>query len=56
MQICRWIEPQLDYWRYLHPKSHTMDDWSEVMMQNLSTDARFIRKDMPEAVNSHLMV
>ncbi|KAG1735361.1 uncharacterized protein EDB91DRAFT_1083809 [Suillus paluster] len=31
----------LDSWRIVHPKSHTMDDWSTVMLANIARDPRF---------------
>lgn len=41
-QVCRWFETLLDYYRMLHPKTHTMDDWSTVMMGNIDNDSRFL--------------
>ncbi|KAG2029474.1 hypothetical protein BDR03DRAFT_1018338 [Suillus americanus] len=40
-EICRWFEALLDYWRFLHRKTHTMDDWSTVMLSNIAKDSRF---------------
>ncbi|KAG1893691.1 uncharacterized protein F5891DRAFT_979630 [Suillus fuscotomentosus] len=41
-EVCRWFETLLDYYRMLHPKTHTMDDWSSVMMANIGKDPRFV--------------
>ncbi|KAG1739081.1 hypothetical protein EDD22DRAFT_959421 [Suillus occidentalis] len=41
-EISRWFETLLDYYKMLHPKRHTMDDWTTVMLQNISKDQRFI--------------
>ncbi|KAG2130917.1 hypothetical protein DEU56DRAFT_914675 [Suillus clintonianus] len=43
-EVCRWFESLLDYYRMLHPKTHTMDDWSTVMLQNITNDSRFLGK------------
>lgn len=32
----------MDYHKNLHPKTHIMDDWSTVMLSNISTDVRFL--------------
>ncbi|KAG1755295.1 uncharacterized protein EDB91DRAFT_1242496 [Suillus paluster] len=40
-EMCRWFEVLLDSWRIVHPKSHTMDDWSTVMLANIARDPRF---------------
>ncbi|KAG1802532.1 uncharacterized protein BJ212DRAFT_1304810 [Suillus subaureus] len=40
-EICRWFEALLDYWRFLHGKTHAMDDWSTVMLSNIAKDPRF---------------
>lgn len=32
----------LDYYKMLHPKRHNMDDWTTVMLQNISKDQRFL--------------
>ncbi|KAG2355352.1 hypothetical protein BDR07DRAFT_1493281 [Suillus spraguei] len=39
-EISRWFEPLLDYWRILHGKMHTMDDWSAVMIRNVHAEPR----------------
>ncbi|KAG2353803.1 hypothetical protein BDR07DRAFT_1382821 [Suillus spraguei] len=39
-EISRWFEPLLDYWRILHGKMHTMDDWSAVMICNVHAEPR----------------
>ncbi|KAG1770783.1 hypothetical protein EV702DRAFT_1049234 [Suillus placidus] len=41
-EVCRWFETLLDYYRMLHPKTHVMDDWSMVMLNNITKDPRFI--------------
>ncbi|KAG2028777.1 hypothetical protein BDR03DRAFT_545681 [Suillus americanus] len=43
-EICRWFEPLLDYWRFLHPRDHVMNDWSQVMICNIEKDSRIERK------------
>jgi hypothetical protein len=40
-QVCRWFDALLDYHKGLHPKTHIMDDWSTVMLNNIGKDARF---------------
>ncbi|KAG2106919.1 uncharacterized protein F5147DRAFT_653522 [Suillus discolor] len=40
-EVCRWFEALIDYYRPLHPKTHTMDDWSSVMLANIAKDPRF---------------
>ncbi|KAG2738775.1 hypothetical protein P692DRAFT_20882247 [Suillus brevipes Sb2] len=40
-EVCRWFDALLDYHKGLHPKTHIMDDWSTVMLNNISKDARF---------------
>ncbi|KAG2029473.1 hypothetical protein BDR03DRAFT_1018337 [Suillus americanus] len=40
-ETCRWFEALLDSWHILHPKTHTMDDWSTVMLSNIRKDPRF---------------
>ncbi|KAG2335232.1 hypothetical protein BDR05DRAFT_1007067, partial [Suillus weaverae] len=40
-ELCRWFEALLDSWHVLHPKTHTMDDWSSVMLSNIRQDPRF---------------
>ncbi|KAG2335348.1 hypothetical protein BDR05DRAFT_954142, partial [Suillus weaverae] len=40
-EICRWFEALLDYWHFLHGKTHMMDDWSTVMLSNIAKDPRF---------------
>ncbi|KAG0704650.1 hypothetical protein DFH29DRAFT_1067848, partial [Suillus ampliporus] len=40
-ELCRWFEVLLDSWRVVHPKAHTMDDWSTVMLSNIGRDPRF---------------
>ncbi|KAG2033862.1 hypothetical protein BDR03DRAFT_1013880 [Suillus americanus] len=40
-EVCRWFETLVDYYRMLHPKTHTMDDWTSVMMLNICKDPRF---------------
>ncbi|KAG1726753.1 hypothetical protein EDB19DRAFT_1833324 [Suillus lakei] len=51
-EICRWFEALLDSWKLLHPKVHTMDDWSTVMLNNIKNDPRFRDVDVrPEITN-----
>ncbi|KAG2130761.1 hypothetical protein DEU56DRAFT_757826 [Suillus clintonianus] len=45
-EICRWFEALLDSWKVLHVKTHTMDDWSTVMLNNVKNDARFEGVDL----------
>ncbi|KAG2029471.1 hypothetical protein BDR03DRAFT_1018334 [Suillus americanus] len=40
-ETCRWFEVLLDYYKALHPKAHTMDDWSTIMLRNIARDSRF---------------
>ncbi|KAG1761152.1 hypothetical protein EDD22DRAFT_954302 [Suillus occidentalis] len=41
-EVARWFETLLDSYRMLHPKTHAMDDWSNVMLGNIARDARFL--------------
>ncbi|KAG1758542.1 hypothetical protein EDD22DRAFT_956780 [Suillus occidentalis] len=41
-EVCRWFESLLDYYRVLHPRTHAMDDWSTVMLNNIQNEARFV--------------
>lgn len=41
-KVCRWFDTLLDYHKNLHPKTHIMDDWSTVMLNNIASDARFL--------------
>ena len=50
-KVCRWFEPLLDYWRFLHPKNHRMDDWSQVMMVNVAKDPRVMKNGVDFVVS-----
>ncbi|KIK34335.1 hypothetical protein CY34DRAFT_17794 [Suillus luteus UH-Slu-Lm8-n1] len=41
-EVSRWFETLLDYYKMLHPKRHTMNDWTTVMLKNISKDQRFL--------------
>ncbi|KAG1760403.1 hypothetical protein EDD22DRAFT_848527 [Suillus occidentalis] len=41
-EVSHWFEMLLDYYKMLHPKRHTMDDWMTMMLQNISKDQHFI--------------
>ncbi|KAG1725397.1 hypothetical protein EDD22DRAFT_853683 [Suillus occidentalis] len=41
-EVAHWFETLLDSYQMLHPKTHVMDNWSNVMLGNITHDACFL--------------
>ncbi|KAG2353003.1 hypothetical protein BDR07DRAFT_1497243 [Suillus spraguei] len=49
-EICRWFEPLLDHFRRVGGRTHLMDDWSTVMLNNIAKDQRIVEPDAGIAI------